>query len=109
MLWILIEVGVAMLAAFGFICAAKMLLELFLMPQQISVAIEIRDKKDADMLDMLLHEARSAFLRKGRAKLVVLLASDLMDGTVGEGDTLHDEYAELIDRFGAECYLIDPE
>ena len=55
MLWILIEVGVAMLAAFGFICAAKMLLELFLMPQQISVAIEIRDEKDADMLDMLLH------------------------------------------------------
>ena len=109
MLRILAEVGVALFATFGFICAVKMLLELFLLPQQISVAIEIRKKEDADMLDMLLHEARSAFLKKGHARLIVLLSTDLMDGTVGEGEMLFDEFADLIDSFGAECYLIDPE
>ena len=104
---LILEITVALFAVLGFYAALRIVADLFWAPRQLRIAIDIQTEKDADMLDMLLHEARSAFLRKGRAKLVVLLASDLMDGTVGEGDTLHDEYAELIDSFGAECYLVE--
>ncbi|MBQ7346722.1 MAG: hypothetical protein IJW55_02090 [Clostridia bacterium] len=109
MLRILIEIGVALFAVFGFCCALKTFFELLFASERIAVAVEVREKKDADMLDMLLHEAQSAFLRKGHARLVVLLSTELMDGTVGTGEELADDYAELIDRYGAECYLIDPE
>ena len=102
-----IEVAVALFAVFGFYCAARMFCELLFSPSQIVVAIEVREKQDAQELDMLLHEARSAFLRKGRARLVVLVSADLMDGTVGEGEELFPLYDELLEEYGAECYLID--
>jgi hypothetical protein len=30
-----------------------------------------------------------------------------MDGRVGRGDELFEEYDEILERYGAECYLID--
>jgi hypothetical protein len=103
-----IEALVALFAVFGFFCAARMLCELVFASPQIAVAIEVREKQDVQELDMLLHEARAAFLRKGRARLVVLISSDLMDGTVGDGEELSPLYDELLEEYGAECYLIDP-
>lgn len=105
---VLLAVAAALFAVFGFWCALHMFAECLFASEQIAVAIEIREKKDAEMLDMLLHEARSAFLRKGKARIVVLLSSDLMDGTVGEGEALSGAYQDLLDFYGAECYLIDP-
>lgn len=104
---ILVEISVALFAVFGFCCALKTFLELILAPRQIAVAVEVRNKRDADMLDMLLHEARSAFFQRGRTRLVVLVSAHLMDGTVGVGDELLEAYADLIDSFGAECYLVE--
>ena len=46
-------------------------------------------------------------MRKGKARLVVLLSSELMEGTVGEGEDLYPEYQELLDLYDADCYLID--
>ncbi len=102
--------GVMLLACaiFGAYCAIKTLSEALFSSDRITVALEIRERRDADELDMLLREAQSTSLRRGRTRVVVLLSSDLMDGTVGEGDKLYDGYADLLDRFGAECYLIDP-
>lgn len=103
-----IDVSIAVFAVFGFLCAVHMLAELFFAPTQLSVAVEVRVSEDAEMLDMLLREAASSSLRRGRARLVVLLSADLMDGTVGEDEELLPNYQEIIDRWGAECYLIDP-
>ena len=103
----LIEVGVAMFAAYGILCAFKVGAELLFPSQQIVVAIEVRTKEDADALDVLLYDAKSLVWRRGRTRTVVLLASDLMDGRVGYGEALLEPYASLIERYGAECYLID--
>lgn len=102
------EIGVAMLAVFGFCCALQMLLDLLFSSDRISVAIEITEKKDADTLDILLREAQTLSLGKGRPRLVVLISAALMDGTVGTVDVLNENYAAIIDQYGADCYLIDP-
>lgn len=107
-MYLFFPVLTVLFSVFGFLCALHMLCEWLFASEQITAAIEIKEKKDAEMLDMLLHEAGSASLRKGRGRLVVLLSADLMDGTVGLGETLSPFYQDLIDRYGAECYLIDP-
>ena len=103
-----IEAGVAVFAVFGFYCAVRMLCELLFASPQIAVAVEVREASDAEALDMLLHEARVAFLRRGHAHLVVLVSSDLMRGCMGEGEELFPVYEDLLDKYGAACYLIDP-
>ena len=102
------KTAIALFTVFGFYCALRTFLELLYTPSAIAVAVEVQTREDADMLDMLLHEAESAFLRKGRVRLVVLLSTALMDGTVGFGEELLEEYEALLDRYGAECYLIEP-
>ena len=102
------DVSVALFAVFGFYCTVRLAFELVFTPGQIAVAVEVRDQTDVQELDLLLHEARSTFLRKGKSRIVVLLSSELMDGTVGKGEELDLRYAELLDEYGAECYLIDP-
>ena len=107
MLWqTILDVAAALLAVFGFYCALRMVADLFWNPKQICVAVKVQNKEDAEMLDVLLHEAYSAFFRKGR-RIAVLLSSELMDGTVGLGEELFEKYSDLIDTYGAECYLID--
>ena len=103
-----IEVCVALFAVFGFYCAARFFFELLFAPSQLAVAVEVREREDAEMLDMLLREARGSFLRRGRARLVVLLSYDLMDGSVGIGEELLPHYKELLEQFDADCYLIEP-
>ncbi len=103
-----IEVTVALFAVFGFYCVIRLFCELLFAPSQLAVAVEVREREDAEMLDMLLQDARGAFLRRGHARLVVLLSYELMDGTVGIGEELLPHYKELLEQFDAECYLIEP-
>ena len=107
MLWqTILDVAAALLAVFGFYCALRMVADLFWNPEQVCIAVTVQNKEDAEMLDVLLHEAYSAFFRKGR-RIVVLLSIDLMSGTVGIGEELFEKYSDLIETYGAECYLID--
>ena len=103
----LIEVGVAMFAAYGIYCALKAMAEILFPAKQMAVAVEVCNEEDAEALDMLLYEAKLSFLRRGRTHLVVLLSTALMDGRVGLGDEIFEPYASLLERYGAECYLID--
>ena len=104
MFWnILFGVVTAVLAVFGFVCAARALLDWAFPVRQITVAVEIRNREDADQLEMLLHEARSAAFGKGGAHLTVLLSSSLT-----ENDEIPDRIGKVLDRYRAECYLIDP-
>ena len=104
--YLILEVSVALFAVFGFYCAMRTVADLFWAPKQLYVAIEVQNKEDAEMLDVLLHEAYSAFFRKGH-RIVVLLSGDLMDGTVGLGEELFEKYSDLLELYGAECYLVD--
>ena len=107
MLWqTILDVAAALLAVFGFYCALRMVADLFWNPEQVCIAVTVQNKEDAEMLDVLLHEAYSAFFRKGR-RIVVLLSIDLMSGTVGIGEELFEKYSDLIETYGAECSLID--
>lgn len=103
----MIEVAVAMFAAYGIYCALKVMAELLFPSDRIAVAIEIRTQADAEDLDMLLYDARATVWRRGRARTVVLLSTALMDGSVGSGDEIFEPYASLLTRYGADCYLID--
>ena len=106
MLW---RVAVAMLAAFGLYCALRMLVEALFSSDRIAVAVEVETYGDAEDLDMLLHEARVVFGRRRGMRLIVLLSSSLMDGTLGTGTELSHACEEILDRYGAECYLMDYE
>ena len=102
-----ISVFVALFAVFGFFCAARILFEIFFSSDRLAVAVEVRSEEDVSELDFLLHEARGSFLRRRAARLVVFISADLMNGTVGAGEELFPPYRDLLDRYGADCYLID--
>ena len=105
---LILEASVALFAVYGFTCALRAFANFLGAPPQLMVAVEVQSKEDADMLDVLLHEAYSAFFQRRRTRVVVLISQALMDGTVGEGEELFDRYSDLLDVYGAECYLIDP-
>ena len=107
LLQVILDVWVAMLAVFGFYCAVRTVADMLWAPHQLFVAIEVRERADAEMLDVLLHEAYAAFFRKGK-QIVVLFSNELMNGTVGVGEQLYEKYSDLLDTYGADCYLIDP-
>ncbi|MBQ8431965.1 MAG: hypothetical protein IJX28_03680 [Clostridia bacterium] len=105
---LILEVAVAMFAAFGFYCALRAMLDLLFAPKQITVAIEVQDKEDAEMLDVLLHEASSAFFRQGRrARIRVLISAALLDGVVGEDGALYEKYLDWLQMYGATWHAVE--
>lgn len=107
--WSLISVTVTVLfALFGFYCALQTLARM-LAPPMLATAILILRREDVSSLDSLLHEARSIPFLGRRYPIIVLISSELMDGTVGVGEELHPQYERLLEACGADCYLIDPE
>ena len=104
-----IRVGIAFLAVFGFCCLVQTVMDRVFSSKRFWITIKIKDEKDADMLDMLLHEAESAFFRRKTSRAVVLISSILFEnGTMGTSDgVLYDRYANLIEDYAAECYIMD--
>ncbi|MBQ7380239.1 MAG: hypothetical protein IJW70_11255 [Clostridia bacterium] len=105
-LYTLLSVAVSLLAVFGLWCAIKFPVEAFFSSGQVVAAIELRNEKDAEMLDVLLHEAHSAFFRKGMRRIIVLIDISLMNGCVGREGVLHESVLELLARYGAEFRII---
>ncbi len=70
------------LAAFfvvlGLICFVRILADSLFFPKQLRPAIILRTREDADLLDMLLHEARFASFSH-RAAPVVLVGEKLRE------------------------------
>ena len=103
----LIPAVIALFAVFGFCCVARMIFELILSSDRMAVAVLVEREEDVMDLDFLLREAKNDFLRRRGARLVVLLSTELMNGTVGVGEDLFSPYRDLLDRYGADCYLVD--
>ena len=53
-----------------------------------------------------MHEAHSAFFRKGMRCIIVLIDVSLMDGCVGCDGVPHERVLELLARYGAEYRII---
>lgn len=104
---ILLRIGVALFAAFGLICALQMLVRLLFCSDRLAGAVVVQSREDAEELDQLLHEARVTFGGCGTSRLLVLISTSLMDGTLGVGEECNDECLELLACYDADCYLID--
>lgn len=103
----LLAVTVSMLAVFGLWCAIKLASEAWLTPRCMMTAIEITNEKDAEMLDVLLQQAHSAFFRKTKGRTVVLISAGLLQGCLGTDGVPDRALLELLARFGAIYRIID--
>ncbi len=103
------DVVLAAFAVIGFCCLIHAVLDGRACSGRLGITVTVRDEKDADMLDMLLHEADSAFFRIRGMKTVVLVSASLFEREkIGSTDgVLHDRYAELLEAYAAECYIMD--
>ena len=101
-----LAVTVSMLAVFGLWCAIKFPIEALLSSGRVVAAIELRNEKDAEMLDVLLHEAHSAFFRKGARRVIVLIDVSLTNGCIGQDGVPFEATLELLARYGAEYRII---
>ena len=95
------------LAIFGGFWAILLLCEWLFASPQVVVAVELHTREDAYAIDLLLAEAEHTALRCGGTHTVVLISQSLMDGTLGIGAELYESVTELIDRYDADCYLIE--
>lgn len=104
-----LDVIIACLAVFGFCCMIRTVLDFLIVRDRVWIAVIVRDEKDADMLDVRLHEAESAFFKKRGMRTVVLISSRLFQNCrIGSEDgILHDRYAQMIEDLGVDCYIID--
>ena len=105
-LYTVLAVTVSLLSVFGLWCAVKFPLEAFFSSGQVVAAVELNNEKDAEMLDVLLHEAHSAFFRKGMRRIVVLIDASLMNGCIGQDGVPFEKVLELLARYGAEYRII---
>ena len=102
----LLAVAVSMLAVFGLWCAIKFPIEALFSSGRVVAAIELRNQKDAELLDVLLHEARSAFFRKGMRRIVVLIDEPLLYGSIGTDGVPNEQVLELLAYYGADYRVI---
>ena len=103
----LLAVTVSMLAVFGLWCAIKFPVEALLSSGRVVAAVELKNEKDAEMLDVLLHEAHSAFFRKGMRRIVVLIDAPLLYGVIGQDGVPCEDVLELLAYYGAEYRVIN--
>ena len=102
----LLAVMVSMLAVFGMWCALKLLGEIWFSHDCLYVAIEITNEKDAEMLDVLLQQAHSAFFCQRSRRVVVLFDAPLLYGRIGHDGIPSEQLLELLAYYGAEYRVI---
>ena len=103
---ILLAITVSMLAVFGLWCALKMIGEMLFSHDCLCVAIEITNEKDAEMLDVLLQQAHSAFFCQRSRRVVVLFDAPLLYGRIGHDGIPSEQLLELLAYYGAEYRVI---
>jgi len=93
--------GVAF-ALFGLVSAVELIVEACYPERRIFAVVEIRDEKDAEVLDLLLAEAKRTSVRPSSARVGVLLSERLLH----KGE-IPKEMLDIMERYGAECYLCE--
>ena len=105
-LYTVLAVTVSLLSVFGLWCAVKFPIEAFFSSGKVVAAIELTNEKDAEMLDVLLHEAHSAFFRKGMRRIIVLIDVSLVHGCRGTEGIPDEKTLELLARYGADYRIM---
>jgi len=106
MLWeIVAQVLLWMLAAIGLALALCAILDAWLCPTSVTVAVTVRTKQDADALDILLCEANRQIRRRG-VPIAVLISPCLLHGEIGDGRGLYPHYQTVVDAYRADVYII---
>ena len=98
----LLAVTLSMLAVFGLWCALKLIGETLFSHKCLVAAIEITNEKDAEMLDVLLQQAHSAFFCQRMRRMVVLIDAPLLYGRMGHDGVPNERILELLAYYGAE-------
>ncbi len=93
--------GVAF-ALFGLVCAIELIVEACFPDRRIFTVVEVRTAEDADALDLLLSEAKRTSMRSVSSRVGVLLSGDVLCDR-----EIPPKMLEILDRFGAECYLCE--
>ena len=102
----LLAVTLSMLAVFGLWCALKLIGETLFSHKCLVAAIEITNEKDAEMLDVLLQQAHSAFFCQRSRRIVVLFNAPLLYGRLGHDGVPSEHVLELLAFYGAEYRVI---
>ena len=103
------QVLLAILVVVGFYGFLHGIFETFLRPRQITSAVVVDTMTDAADLDILLCEAKRSPARQRGGRVALVIHADLMDGRMGEGETLREEYALLAEKYGAEVCVTLPQ
>ena len=102
----LLAVTLSMLAVLGLWCALKLIGETLFSHKCLVAAIEITNEKDAEMLDVLLQQAHSAFFCQRSRRIVVLFDAPLLYGRLGHDGVPSEHVLELLAFYGAEYRVI---
>lgn len=103
MFWNLLVVGfVSVFFVFGVACAVQMIVEACFPFRQLVTVVEIKTREEAQLLEMLLKEAKLSFLQKKSQRLGVHLSEGLC-----ENETVPDEILQILKKYGAECYIVE--
>lgn len=102
-LQILFYVIVAALSVIGFYGVIHALLEGLMLPAPIATAVVLAGDTSPEELDILLCEARRAPV--GRRRVILLVDTALLEGTVGERGTLYPAYEEMVAKYGVELFI----
>lgn len=100
------QVVMSILAIFGLIFLFRAVFDWFFAPAAITVAVEIKSKKDADDLDILLCEAEKSIFRRRGVSTVVLIPPKLLHGEIGEGGVLYLPYRQVIEEYHAAICIV---
>ena len=103
----LLAATVSLLAVFGLWCTIKLLLEMLFSPHCLVVAIELTNEKDAEMLDVLLQQAHSAFFCQRMRRIVVLIDASLLQGSIGTDGVPSEQVIVLLARYGAQYRVME--
>ena len=103
------QVFLAVLAVVGFYGFLHGVFEIFLRPRQLTAAVVVETVMDAADLDILLCEAKRSPCRRRGGRVALVIRADLMDGPMGEGTVLKEEYARLVEKYGAEVSVTLPK
>ena len=103
-----VQILLATLVVVGFYGFLHGILEIFFRPRQLTSAVVVETAVDAAELDILLCEAKRSPCRRRGKRVALVIRAELMDGRMGEGTTLREEYALLAEKYGAEVSVTLP-
>ena len=101
---IILQVTVAALAVIGCYGVFHGILEALFTPRELVSAIVLTESVVPEELDVLLCEARRAPSKRSK-RVILALAPELLQGSMGEDGRLYPPYAEVAEKYDATLFV----